>query len=252
MGWIRQEEEKNKQKDAFIQKLKDALEQAPQVEDDQGFDGFTLKETPAEDSDFVPVEMLEMISALSNALDIINPALNDHHKRTCYIASCLAEELALPTKDVSTVFLASILHDIGAIVLSERFKLLDFEDESPHAHAELGALLLESFPPFAFFAPLVRFHHVPWKNGEGETFKGKPVPRLSQLIHLADRIAVLINLDIPVSNQVQSIVDKISSASGEKFVPEYVNAFLSVAKQEAFWLDIIFQNLQIFDANPHH
>ena len=237
------EEEKNRKKDEFIQTLKDAIELAPQIGNEKVFDSSTLKEAPKDVSDFAPVEMLDMISALSNALDIINPALNDHHKRTCYIASCLAEELALPTKEVSTIFLASILHDIGAIVLADRFKLMDFEDKSPHAHAELGALLLESFPPFEFFAPLVRFHHVPWGNGEGDTFKGQPVPRLSHLICLADRIAVLVNRNSPVSNQVKSITEKICSKSGDKFIPEYVNAFLNIAKQEAFWLDIVSQNL---------
>ena len=237
------EEEKNKQKDVFINKIKNAIEQSPLEDNVQGFADTSLKGISTDDSSFSPVEMLDMISALSSALDIINPALNDHHKRTCYIASCLAAELALPTKEVSTIFLASILHDIGAIVLSDRFKLLDFEDKSPHAHAELGALLLESFPPFAFFAPLVKFHHVPWNNGEGKTFRDKPVPKASHLIHLADRIAVLVNQKSPVSNQVPSIVEKISSLSGERFIPEYVDAFLNTAKQEAFWLDIISPNL---------
>jgi DNA-binding NtrC family response regulator len=73
------EDEQNRKKDEFIQKLKNALELAPQIGDEQGFDGSALKEGSKDDSDFTPVEMLDMISALSNALDIINPALNDHH-----------------------------------------------------------------------------------------------------------------------------------------------------------------------------
>jgi len=235
-------EKSSKQKDEFIQKIKDALGQIPLAEGGQIFGSDSLEES-SEEKDFVSVDMLDMISALSTALDIINPSLNDHHKQTCYIASSLAEELKLPTEEVSTIFLASILHDIGAIVLSDRFKLMDFEDKSPHAHAELGSLLLESFPPFEFFAPLVRYHHVPWKNGEGESFMGRPVPRLSHLIHLADRIAVLIRKNIPVTNQAGSIIDKISSCSGEKFVPEYVDAFIKLAKHEAFWLDSISNNL---------
>ncbi len=178
--------------------------------------------------------MLDMISALSTALDIINPLLNDHHKRTCYIASSLADELKFPVKVVRTVFLASILHDIGAIVLTDRYKLMDFEDNSPHAHAELGALLLESFPPFNFFASLVRFHHVPWNKGKGEVFNNQKVPRLSHLIHLADRIAVLVNQKTPVSNQVVSIVDKILLGRDEKFIPEYVDSFVRLSQNEAF------------------
>ncbi|MEK9629926.1 MAG: HD domain-containing phosphohydrolase, partial [Nitrospinota bacterium] len=158
-------------------------------------------------------------------------------------ATCLATELSLPTKEISTIFLASILHDIGAIVLADRFKLMDFEDKSPHAHAELGALLLESFPPFKFFSKLVRFHHVPWENGKGDHFKGEPVPVHSHIIHLADRIAVLVNSKIEGSKQVDSVVQKITSKSGAKFVPEFVEAFLEISKKESFWLDIISQNL---------
>jgi response regulator RpfG family c-di-GMP phosphodiesterase len=239
------EEKENIQKNKLIQQIKDALEQTPLAQNDQTLNIPALTKKAEDVSDFIPVEMIDMISALSTALDIINPALNDHHKRTCYIASCLAEELDLPTKEISTVFLASILHDIGAIVLTSRFKLLDFEDKSPHAHAELGALLLESFPPFAFFSPLVRFHHVPWDNGKGEIFNNKNVPKLSHLIHLADRIAVLVHLQKPVSQQVKSIVDKITAAQGNRFVPEYVEAFLNLSEQEAFWLDIISPNLDL-------
>lgn len=235
--------EERQQKDEFIQKIKDALEQSPLAKYDPKTQKYVKEKEPAPEGAFVPVEMLDMISSLSTALDIINPALNDHHKRTCYIASCLAEELSLSTKEVSTIFLASILHDIGAIVLSDRFKLLDFEDKSPHAHAELGALLLESFPPFQFFAPLVRFHHVPWNQGEGKMFRGHAVPMLSHLIHLADRVAVQVNRDQPVLNQVSHIVEKISSAGGKTFVPGYVDAFTRLSKEEAFWLDIVSRNL---------
>ena len=237
------EEEANKQKDSFIQRIKAALEETPLTNDDSSFDQLVTRDTSQVDEGFSPVEMLDMIAALSNALDIINPALNNHHKRTCYIALCIANELDLPTKEVGTVFLASILHDIGAIVLSDRFKLMTFEDNSPHAHAELGALLLESFTPFSFFAQLVRFHHVPWENGQGETFKDRPVPKLSHLIHLADRVAVLVNKETVVSKQVAGINEKILSARGTIFVPEFVDAFLEVSRQEAFWLDVVSQDL---------
>lgn len=238
-------EKESTKKDEFIQNLKNALEQSPLAPSVQK-ETMPAPNGPSQNAcEFTPVEMIDMISALSTALDIINPALNDHHNRTCYIATCLAEELALTTKEVSTIFLASILHDIGAIVLTGRYKLMEFEDKSNHAHAELGALLLESFPPFAFFSPLVRFHHVPWENGKGDIFNNKAVPRLSHLIHLADRIAVLVNLKKPISSQVDLIVKKISSDNGEKFNPDYVNAFLRLSNQEAFWLDIVSQNLNL-------
>lgn len=235
-----EEEEKNRARDELIQKIIAAIEHNP-ISNDQ-VPGIkkekSLKEKSLAEDGEVTVDMFDMLSALSTALDIINPALNDHHKRTCYIASCLAAELQLSSKEVSTVFMASIMHDIGAIALSDRFKLLDFEETSLHVHAELGALLLSSFPPFATFAPLVRYHHVPWDQGAGEIFNGALVPSLSHLIHLADRIAVLIKHELPIFKQVPAIEEKVFSLSGKKFVPAYVEAFRSISQQEAFWLDL--------------
>lgn len=56
------------------------------------------------------------------------------------------------------LFGAAIFHDIGAIGLAERLALLDFEETDAHAHGKLGALLLERFPGFKAYAPLVKFH----------------------------------------------------------------------------------------------
>lgn len=236
------EEEKNKERDMLIRQITQAIEESPSVsnrivEDKKGDKKDLLKDGE------ITVDMFEMLTALSTALDIINPALNNHQKRTCYIASSLAETLKLPTNQVSSVFMASIMHDIGAIALTDRFKFLEFEEKAPHGHAELGALLLQSFPPFADFAPIVRYHHVQWEDGAGQYFKGTAVPPLSHLIYLADRIAVLIKNDVPIFKQVPSIEEKIIAQSGKRFVPEYVEAFRNVSKQEAFWLDIISSSL---------
>jgi len=236
------EDEMTAEKDRLIFTIKNALEQSPFL-NQHSLDRKINENKKKTEDDKITVDMLDMLAALSTALDIINPALNDHHKRTCYIASCLASELELSTKDISTVFIASIIHDIGAIALSYRFKLLDFEEKSPYGHAELGALLLESFPPFASFAPLVRYHHVDWDYGAGETYKGKTVHPLSHLIHLADRIAVLIKHEPHVIKQIPTVEERIFSKKGKRFKPEYVDAFRRVSKQEAFWLDAVSPNL---------
>ncbi|GEM_PF-263186 len=235
-------EETIAEKDRLILTIKNALEQSPILNQVPSDNKISKNKKKTED-DKITVDMFDMLAALSTALDIINPALNDHHKRTCYIASSLASELELSTKDISTVFIASIIHDIGAIALSYRFKLLDFEEKSPHGHAELGALLLESFPPFAPFAPLVRCHHVDWDHGAGEIFKGKTVHPLSHLIHLADRIAVLIKHEPHVIKQISKIEERIFSKAGKRFKPEYVDAFRRISRQESFWLDAVSPNL---------
>lgn len=184
--------------------------------------------------------IFELIDALATALDAINPAVDTHHKQVCYITAAIAEELGVPRQDYNDLFVAAYLHDIGSLPLVERMKILEFEMKSPHLHAELGYNLLTKFPHINATAALVRFHHVPWNYGAGNTFRGLPVPRLSHVIHLADRIAVLYDRKKPVFSQVEGIRETIASFAGLQFDPEHVAAFAKVSEREVFWLDLSF------------
>lgn len=74
---------------------------------------------------------------------------------------------------------------------------------------------------------------------------GEAVPAESLILHLADRIAVLIDYDHEVLGQVKSITEKIQSVSGKVFVPEFVDAFIKLSRKEYFWLDTSSPNLEL-------
>ena len=188
--------------------------------------------------------IFELVDSLATALDAINPAIDAHHKVVCYIAAAIADELGLPRQDYNDLFVAAYLHDIGSLPLAERMRILEFEMKSPHLHAELGYNLLTKFPHVSEAASVVRFHHVPWNHGAGNRFRGMPVPRLSHLIHLADRIAVLYDRNKPVFAQVAGILASIDSFTGLMFDPDHVAAFRKVSNREVFWLDLSFGELE--------
>jgi HD-GYP domain-containing protein (c-di-GMP phosphodiesterase class II) len=193
----------------------------------------------SQDTNCISVSLFDMLSSLSAALDLIDFELIDHHNRVCYIATKLATHLRFSTEEINEIYMAALMHDIGAITFQDRLKLTDFEVKNAHLHGELGALLLSRFEPFQSFAPLVRFHHVPWKYGEGKNAFGEKVPYGSHILHLADRISVLLDRRKQVFLQTSEINAKIKKESGRMFVPAFVDAFLEVSKQEAFWLDLI-------------
>ena len=85
---------------------------------------------------------------------------------------------------------AGALHDIGAFSLDERLDILAFERRRPGKHALAGFLLLSDVPLFSRSASLVRFHHLPWKQGKGAFQNGRAVPRGSHILHLADFVAL--------------------------------------------------------------
>ncbi|WP_373974027.1 HD domain-containing protein [Chitinibacter sp. SCUT-21] len=189
------------------------------------------------------IRLFDMICALSTALDLLDPALGSHQKRTCLIAVHIARSMGLEDEDYQDVFGAAIFHDIGAIGLIDRLSMLDFEEQDAHTHARMGAQLLSRFPGFYRYAPLVNCHHVQWQNGEGEYHDGRKVPLMSHLIYLADRIEVLAQGKDNILGAAPSIVAQICAAKGRKFHPMFVDAFCQTAQQESFWLDIFSKNL---------
>lgn len=186
----------------------------------------------------IKVPAFDIVMCLSRALDLVSPQVVNHHLRVAYIASCIAAEMGLAKGEISDIVIAGMLHDAGAISLQERLSITMFDIKAPYEHAERGFLFMNTFEPFARIADLVRHHHVPWGKGQGTEFRGRPVPMGSHILHLADRVDVLIDRQQPVLGQVKKICRKIRGGSGREFVPELVDAFLHIAEREFFWLDV--------------
>ncbi|MBI4556340.1 MAG: HD domain-containing protein [Candidatus Hydrogenedentes bacterium] len=188
--------------------------------------------------DELRIDLFDLISSLARVVDLMSPAVANHHMQVGYLAFRIAEELKLPMDDRRRLALAGMLHDIGAFSLQQRQDILRFETATDqHAHASY--LLLKNFEPFTTIAPLVRFHHVPWADGAGRMHNGESVPPHSHILHLADRIAVLIQKDRPVLAQVQGICETVAAHKGSRFVPEYVEAFLRMANRDYIWLEAV-------------
>jgi HD-GYP domain-containing protein (c-di-GMP phosphodiesterase class II) len=64
------------------------------------------------------------------------------------------------------------------------------------------------------------------------------VPIGSHILHLADRIVVLIDRQREVLGQVTGILERIEQYSGKLFMPELVNTFKSLSQKEYIWLDV--------------
>lgn len=189
------------------------------------------------------IALSEMGMCLSYAMDLVSPVVVDHHRRVAYIALSLAEELKLPPDERDRVVLAAIVHDIGAFSMKERIKALQFEFEAPMPHAEVGYHLLSDFEPMSGVAEIVRRHHVSWNFGKGLKIEDAEVPMFSHLLHLADRIAVLINPAADIFRQRDVICSRILKRSGDTFVPEYVDAFMRLSQREYFWLDAVSESI---------
>ncbi|MDR3562126.1 MAG: HD domain-containing protein [Negativicutes bacterium] len=181
--------------------------------------------------------ILKLAIPLSETLDLVSPLVMNHHRKVAYIAYLLGTELNLPLAQKRELLLSGIFHDVGALSRKDRIDSLLFDMNNPHQHAEIGYQLLREFGPFATAAKIIRFHHVRWDGGKGQYYAGCKVQLESHIIHLADRIAVLLPDPSVVLNKAKKIHQEILRLSGTWFHPDCVEAFGNLVDKEYFWLD---------------
>ena len=93
------------------------------------------------------LSLLDLVSSLSETIDLMSPSINSHHTKVSYIAYCIGHEIGLGDAELSELRIAGALHDIGALSLKQRLDALDFEMSQADPHAEAGYRLLCGFAP---------------------------------------------------------------------------------------------------------
>ena len=190
-----------------------------------------------------PINIYDLLICISKAGDLINKELENHHQQVAYLAYKIAEQLGLPISDKKDLIIAGLLHDIGALSINERLELIENEPTTANNHAFRGASLLMDFSPLKNAADIIRYHHIPWNNGQGLAFNGGQIPMLSHILHIADRVAVLIDKNSNILGQVDKIKNIISSKSGSYFASKLVDAFMQISTREYIWLDLVNSSL---------
>ncbi len=185
--------------------------------------------------------LYDLVDCITKAIDLINPEISNHHQQVAYLAYHIAEQLHCPIEQLQTLVLAALLHDIGALPSNDRLDFAEGDAVEDNHHAFVGAGLLAGFPRLKNIAEVVRFHHIPWKNGKGQFYHGRAVSPLSHILHLSDRISVQINRQQNIISQVGRIKKNISEKRGTFFPPEAVDAFLAICDRESLWLGLTYQ-----------
>lgn len=192
------------------------------------------------------IHPVKLIKALSMALGLAINGMSSHHWRTALISDRIARQIQLNDAEHQRLFYAALLHDIGAASSwSERKKIIEAEatnDQGMYRHAEEGYLLLKDSLQLGDLAEPIRYHHDKWIGGNYSGLRGKQIPLTSRIIHIADRIEVLIHDDEFIFHQCGRILDVIDHENERDFDPALVVAVHELAKKESFWLDIVNPN----------
>lgn len=196
------------------------------------------------------VDLTELVTALTDALDLVAVDSVDHGKRVAFMALEVARQAGLQPDDKDELFLAGILHDCGVSSTEVHRQLVQhFDWEDSPVHCKEGFRLLRGFAPLARVAEVVLLHHTRWDDlvADGPL---STEAWMANAVFLADRVDMLVHglSGGPLLVARAKVQAKIASCSGAQFAPVLVDAFLEVSVAEAFWLSLESRHLERFIA----
>ena len=176
--------------------------------------------------------VFDFVSSISDTIDLISPELNSHHRKVAYISYNIAKEMNLPDDEIKDIVLAAVLHDIGAFTVEERVQvvLALFDDSDCNQHSIMGYELLKKFEPLLNAATIIKYHHAYFDESIRE------IPTGSYVVHLADRLSVLIDGRREILEQIPGVMKNIDSRESI-FHPDALAALHRLVKFEYFWIE---------------
>lgn len=190
----------------------------------------------------VRVKLLNLLLSLSDALELANSHLSQHQLRTAFISWEISKTLHLPDDATNNLFVAALLHDVGALSPEEKIEILKSETIAPEPHCILGEKLLNTSPLLNHSAEIIRRHHDPWEIAR-DFSNDKHSFVSSQIVHLADTVDRLTDRSHYILHINAPIIQQIKDLSGTDLDPVLVDAFAAISQREDFWLDLVSPRL---------
>jgi len=185
----------------------------------------------------ISVNLMSLLLSLSEALDLANLQHSRHHLRTAYIAVEIAHAAKLPQHLLEQLFVAALLHDIGALTAENESEFQKEEVMYHERHTLIGEMHIKRVPMFAPSAQIVKNHHTFWREWNESIDTPKVIQ--SQILMLADTLEKAVDYNKYILHQEQGLISYINSMSGTVLHPFVVELFKSVASRESFWLDLV-------------
>ena len=180
----------------------------------------------------------DIVASLTSALRAKDPQTKDHAERCSWYTGELAAELGLSDVEVSVLRVASLLHDIGKIVVPDDIllkpgPLTTAEMERMRRHPSDGANTLSNVPTAADAVPVIRHHHERFDGtGYPQGLSGEDIPIGARILLVADAFDAMTE-DRPYRKAmpVAAAIEELKRFRGTQFDPTVVDAFLAVLKR---------------------
>ncbi|WP_083238810.1 HD-GYP domain-containing protein [Caloranaerobacter ferrireducens] len=176
----------------------------------------------------ISYDIMKCLVASLEAKDIYT---GGHSSRVASMTFDLCKKLDLPTYQISIIYIAAQLHDIGKIgipdyILNKKDSLTKDEWDKIKSHPEIGYSILIRSNKLKKIAKLVLHHHERW-DGKGypHGLKEKQIPLGSRIIAICDTIdAMTSNRSYRNRFTFKESYDEIIRNRGTQFDPFLVES----------------------------
>ena len=183
----------------------------------------------------------EMIEAFARTIDMKDRYTKGHSTRVAEFTALLTKELGYDEETVEKYYNIALLHDIGKIgikpeVLNKEGKLTDEEFTIIKSHSIQGYNVLKDISIMPELAIGACSHHErPDGKGYPKGLKGDEIPRVAQIIAVADTFDAMYS-DRPYRKRMNfdRVVSIITEVSGTQLSSDVVDAFLRLVEKGEF------------------
>ncbi|MFQ5586060.1 MAG: HD domain-containing phosphohydrolase [Thermodesulfobacteriota bacterium] len=171
--------------------------------------------------------------ALADAIEKRDPYTGGHTKRVLKYSTAIANYLNLQPREMETLKLSAVLHDIGKIgvedkILKKTDKLSDEEMMVMNMHPKLGAEIVDHIRQLKDVIPAMLYHHER-VDGKGypDGLREEGIPLTARIIAVADTYdAMTTSRPYRKGLPPEIAIDEIKREVGTQFDGEVVAAFV--------------------------
>ncbi len=186
----------------------------------------------------VSVNYLDFLKVLIYILESKEPYTSGHSERVSMYSDVIAQDLRLSSQEKEDLQIATLLHDIGKVGLSNRLlektNLSEKESLDIRHHPVKGVHLIEPLYFSHTIISAIRHHHERWDGtGYPDGLSGEAIPLLARIIALADSYDAMAS-DRPYRQglSVNKVQEEIEKNAGSQFDPYMVELFLRQIKKD--------------------
>jgi hypothetical protein len=188
-------------------------------------------------------ETIQAVLKMAESIDYRDTGTYEHSRRLEDYSRRLAESLGMLREQVNAVVLASQVHDLGKIgisndILHKQGPLTPNERKIMEDHPVIGANILSSYSAFRGSVDMVRHHHERWDgNGYPDGLAGDDVPLGSRIISVVDAFDAMTS-DRPYRRamSVDAAIERLKDGMDSQFDATVCTAFIRLLKEDGTYV----------------